>query len=116
MIVIQEALARDRFEMTDCIITNANGLHPHNVVLQGKGGAQRFGYILGDPGIGIGAADVEEEGRVVLHHTIEFSPNIGKPLQIGIPRLAVLIRLVCDTNVIGWGCDDDVDRPVTQST
>src|SRR4051812_31475015 len=99
VVMIQEPSARDRLEVPISVLANAEGLHPHDVVLELEELTISRCSLDGQPWVDVSSADVEEERAFRFYHALQLRPDLLEPGEICGSRRAIVIRGVGKVDV-----------------
>ena len=93
---------------------NRYGLHPVDHVLEDEVLSEDRCYVQGNPRVRDRPADIEEEGCLVPHGDPREAGDLPHPAEVLFPVPAVMVKVVADTDVVGWRGDNGIHHPGSQ--
>jgi hypothetical protein len=112
----QKSLAINRFEMTKCVIPNTYRFYPGNIVLKYEQLSKLTCNLIGNPWVDVGLADIEKQRAIVAQHAGDLVRHCAHPRQIVVFRHPIMVRSICDPDIVGGRRDADIDRLVGKET
>ena len=93
---------------------DADRLDPSDAILQREVLPESCCHILGDPGVGTGRAEIEEQAAVTFHDAGDLGRDLAHPVEIGLARTIVVIAAVGQADIIRRAGHHGVDTGIPQ--